>query len=291
MELFCLVAEHGGFSAAAQAVGLTPAAVSRSVARLEARLGVRLFTRTTRRVSLTEAGRRYFEQCSQALAQLIEAERALSGEQSVPAGVLRISLPTTYGHYRVLPLLPEFRARYPQIRLDVEVSNRNVDFASDGFDLAIRARPPSDSSLIARPLEATPLRVVASPAYLRQAGTPMTLADLAGHQCIQFLLPRNGRPVPWLFRDQGRDLQLATTGDYCCAQDVLAGTTLARSGAGLFQALGFIVEDDLRQGRLVEVLQAYGGRSRPFTLLYPSGRHVPQRVRVFVDFLLQAVGR
>jgi len=291
MELFCLVAEHGGFSAAAQAAGLTPAAVSRSVARLEARLGVRLFTRTTRRVSLTEAGRRYFEQCSQALAQLIEAERALSGEQSVPAGVLRISLPTTYGHYRVLPLLPEFRARYPQIRLDVEVSNRNVDFASDGFDLAIRARPPSDSSLIARPLEATPLRVVASPAYLRQAGTPMTLADLAGHQCIQFLLPRNGRPVPWLFRDQGRDLQLATTGDYCCAQDVLAGTTLARSGAGLFQALGFIVEDDLRQGRLVEVLQAYGGRSRPFTLLYPSGRHVPQRVRVFVDFLLQAVGR
>jgi DNA-binding transcriptional LysR family regulator len=132
--------------------------------------------------------------------------------------------------------------------------------------------------------------VVASPDYLRQAGIPVTLAELAEHQCIQFLLPRNGRPVPWLFRDQGRDLELTTTGDYCCAQDVLAGTSLARHGAGLFQALGFIVEDDLRQGRLVEVLQAYAGRSRPFSLLYPSGRHLPQRVRVFVDFLVQAVG-
>tara|TARA_R110000868_G_scaffold136461_4_gene349447 strand:- start:578 stop:1492 length:915 start_codon:yes stop_codon:yes gene_type:complete len=289
MELFCLVAEHGSFTAAAHVAGVTPAAVSRSVARLEARLGVRLFTRTTRQVRLTEAGRVYFEQCSQALGQLVEAERTLSGQQSEPAGLLRISLPTTYGHYRVLPLLPAFRARYPQVRIEVELSNRNIDFSNEGFDLAIRARPPADSSLIARSLEETPLLVVASPGYLRQAGTPVTLADLAEHQCIQFLLPRNGRAVRWLFREQGHDLELATTGDYCCAQDVLAGTTLARSGAGLFQALGFIVEDDLREGRLVEVLQAYAGRNRPFSLLYPSGRHLPQRVRVFVDFLLQAV--
>ncbi|MHA6495106.1 LysR family transcriptional regulator [Pseudomonas borbori] len=291
MELFCLVAEQGSFTAAAHVAGVTPAAVSRSVARLETRLGVRLFSRTTRQVTLTEAGRGYFEQCSQALAQLGEAERALSGQQSEPVGLLRISLPTTYGHYRVLPLLPAFRALYPQVRIEAELSNRNVDFASESFDLAIRARPPSDSSLIARPLEETPLQVVAAPDYLRQFGTPATPADLVEHQCIQFLLPRNGRPVPWLFRDQGVDLELATTGDYCCAQDVLAGVTLARSGAGLFQALGFTVEEDLRQGRLVEVLQAYAGRHRPFTLLYPSGRHLPLRVRVFIDFLLQAVGR
>lgn len=148
MELFCLVAEHGSFTAAAHAASVTPAAVSRSVARLEARLGVRLFSRTTRQVNLTDAGRTYFEQCSQALAQLGEAERALSGQQNEPAGLLRISLPTTYGHYRVLPLLPAFRARYPQVRIEAEVSNRNIDFASEGFDLAIRARPPADSSLI-----------------------------------------------------------------------------------------------------------------------------------------------
>lgn len=291
IEIFCLAVEHGSFTKAAQAAGLTPAAVSRSVARLETRLGVRLFTRTTRQVCLTEAGRLYFEQSNQALSQLIEAERSLSGQQSEPSGLLRISLPTTYGHYRVLPLLPEFRARYPKVRLEVEVSNRNIDFASESFDLAIRARPPANSSLIARPLEETPLRVVASPDYLSQAGTPVTLADLAKHQCIQFLLPRNGRPVPWQFREHDKELELTTTGDYCCAQDVLAGTTLARSGAGLFQALGFIVDDDLRHGRLVEVLQTYAGCSRPFSLLYPSGRHLPQRVRVFVDFLLQAVAR
>ncbi|HLA32976.1 MAG TPA: substrate binding domain-containing protein, partial [Pseudomonas sp.] len=184
-----------------------------------------------------------------------------------------------------------FRARYPQVRIEVELSNRNVDFTSEGFDLAIRARAPADSSLIARPLEDAPLLVVATPDYLRQAGTPLTPADLARHQCIQFLLPSSGRAVPWLFREQGRDLELATQGDYCCTQDILGGATLARSGAGLFQLMGFIVEEDLRAGRLVEVLQAYGGRSRPFSLLYPSGRHLPLRVRVFVDFLLQAVGR
>lgn len=291
IELFCLAAELGSFTAAAQAAGVTPAAVSRSVARLEARLGVRLFARTTRQMSLSEAGRAYFEQCRQALGQLGEAERALSGQQSEPAGLLRISLPTTYGHYRVLPLLPAFRARYPQVRIEVELSNRNVDFTSEGFDLAIRARAPADSSLIARPLEDAPLLVVATPAYLHQAGTPLTPADLAGHQCIQFLLPSSGRPVPWLFREQGRDLELATQGDYCCTQDILGGATLARSGAGLFQLMGFIVEEDLRAGRLQEVLQAYGGRCRPFSLLYPSGRHLPLRVRVFIEFLLQAVGR
>lgn len=291
IELFCLAAELGSFTAAAQAAGVTPAAVSRSVARLEARLGVRLFARTTRQMSLSEAGRAYFEQCRQALGQLGEAERALSGQQSEPAGLLRISLPTTYGHYRVLPLLPAFRACYPQVRIEVELSNRNVDFTTEGFDLAIRARAPADSSLIARPLEDAPLLVVATPDYLRQAGTPLTPADLASHQCIQFLLPSSGRPVPWLFREQGRDLELATQGDYCCTQDILGGATLARSGAGLFQLMGFIVEEDLRAGRLQEVLQAYAGRSRPFSLLYPSGRHLPLRVRVFVDFLLQAVGR
>ncbi|HLA32644.1 MAG TPA: LysR family transcriptional regulator, partial [Pseudomonas sp.] len=138
IELFCLAAELGSFTAAAQAAGVTPAAVSRSVARLEALLGVRLLARTTRQMSLSEAGRVYFEQCRQALGQLGEAERTLSGQQSEPAGLLRISLPTTYGHYRVLPLLPAFRARYPQVRIEVELSNRNVDFTSEGFDLAIR---------------------------------------------------------------------------------------------------------------------------------------------------------
>ena len=287
IELFCLAAELGGFTAAAQVAGVTPAAVSRSVARLEARLGVRLFVRTTRHIRLTEGGRDYFEQCRQALNQLIEAERQVSGQQLEAAGTLRISLPTTYGHHRVLPQLPAFRQRSPGVKVEVHLSNRNVDFVEEGYDLAIRVRAQPDSGLIARPLEEAALVVVATPAYLQQAGTPQNLDELAQHECIQFELPSSGRRISWLFNEQGRERELFTEGSYCCADDVLGGVTLASSGAGLFQTYRFIVERQLASGELVQVLQPFAGRSRPFTLLYPHGRHVPIRVRVFVDFLLQ----
>ncbi|MFZ5841605.1 MAG: LysR substrate-binding domain-containing protein [Pseudomonadota bacterium] len=291
IELFCLAAELGSFTAAATAAGVTPAAVSRSVARLEARLGVRLFLRTTRQIRLTDGGRVYFEQCRQALAQLREAEREVSGEQQVPAGTLRISLPTTYGHYRVLPLLPAFRARYPAVQVEVHLSNRNIDFADEGYDLAVRARTPVDSTLTARKLEDAELVVVAAPHYLERRGTPTTLAALAEHDCIQFVLPSSGKTVSWLFRDDGTDREVLTSGGYCCSEDILGGVTLARSGAGLFQAYRFIVADDLRNGKLVEVLAAYGGRSRPFSLLYPHGRHASRRVHAFVDFLLEQLAQ
>jgi DNA-binding transcriptional LysR family regulator len=142
IELFCLAAELSSFTAAAAAASVTPAAVSRSVSRLEDRLGVRLFVRTTRQIRLTESGRVYFEQCRQALSQLVDAERLVTGEQAAPAGLLRISMPTPYAHYRVLPLLPKFRKLYPQVQLDVHLSNRNIDFADEGYDLAIRGRAP-----------------------------------------------------------------------------------------------------------------------------------------------------
>ena len=290
MELFCLAAELGSFTEAAMAAGVTPAAVSRSVSRLETRLGVRLFARTTRQVKLTESGSRYFEQCQQALAMLVEAEREVTGQQQKPAGRLRISLPTTYGHYRVLPLLPAFHARYPDVQIDVHISNRNIDFAEEGYDLAVRAGYPADSSLIARKLEDARLVVVASPAYLAQRGAPATLDALQQHACIEFLLPSSDRPTPWLFRQAGREVECQINGPYCCSEDVLGGATLARAGAGLFQTYRFIVEEDLRRGTLVEVLQDVAGRSRPFSLMYPHSRHVPLRVRAFVDFLTEAVG-
>ncbi|MEO4048908.1 LysR family transcriptional regulator [Pseudomonas sp. CAU 1711] len=288
IELFCLAAELGGFTAAARAAGVTPAAVSRSVARLEARLGVRLFVRSTRHIRLTEGGRGYFEQCRQALAQLVEAERQVSGQQQEALGTLRVSLPTTYGHHRVLPLLPRFRQRYPGVQVEVHLSNRNIDFIEEGYDLAVRVRAQPDSGLIARHLEHAALVVVAAPDYLRRAGVPSELEQLVEHECIQFELPSSGRRIPWLFREQGRERELFTAGGYCCSADVLGGVTLARSGAGLFQAYRFTVEPLLASGELVEVLQPYAGASRPFTLLYPHARHVPIRVRVFVDFLLAA---
>ncbi|MDR7269441.1 DNA-binding transcriptional LysR family regulator [Pelomonas saccharophila] len=288
LELFCTAAELGGFTAAATATGVTPAAVSRTVARLEERLGVRLFVRTTRQIRLTDAGQAYYEQCRQVLNQLVEAEREVSGRQISPTGLLRISVPTTYGHHRLLPRLPAFRERFPDIRVDVHVSNRNIDFAAEGYDLAVRVRAPADSTLIARHLEDAELVLVAAPDYLRRRGEPRSLEDLDRHDCIQFELPSSGRTIPWLFREGGQDVERLTTGSTSCSDDVLAGVTLARHGAGLFQAYRFTVEEELGQGRLVELLKPWGGRSRPFNLLYPHQRHVPLRVRCFVDFLLNA---
>ena len=289
IELFCLAADLESFTAAANQAGLTPAAVSRAIGRLEERLNVRLFVRSTRKIRLTDGGRAYLAQCKQALNQLVEAERELTGQQAEAAGVLRISAPTTFGHFMLLPMLPAFRERCPKVQVEVQVSNRNVDFTADGFDLAIRARTPPDSGLVARKLMDVPLVVAAAPGYLRRAGTPQSLDDLAQHECIQFILPRTGQPVPWEFRLDGQDVDLVTRGSYTLAEDVLATATLARSGAGLVQAHRFIIEEDLRRGTLVEVLQPYAGRTRPFSIVYPATRHMPLRVRLFIDFLAERV--
>jgi DNA-binding transcriptional LysR family regulator len=287
IELFCMAAELGSFTAAATAASVTPAAVSRAVARLEKRLDVRLFVRTTRQIRLTEAGNRYVEQCRLALNLLGDAEREATGQQTTPAGVLRISMPTPYGHYRVLPLLAEFRRRYPEVTLETHLSNRNIDFADEGFDLAIRGRAPRDSTLIARKLEDAELVVVASPAYLRGAPKLETPDDLVDHDCIQFELPSNGRNIPWLFKRDGESYEVTTGGGYRSSGDVLTGATLARHGAGVCQAYRFIVEKELADGTLKEVLTEYGGCSRPFILLYPHSQHVSSRVRSFVDFLVE----
>ncbi|WP_432383531.1 LysR family transcriptional regulator [Duganella sp. P38] len=286
IELFCLAAELSSFTAAAASAGVTPAAVSRSVARLEERLGVRLFVRTTRQIRLTDSGRAYFEQCRQALSQLSEAERQITGAQVQPAGPLRISAPTPYAHYRLLPLLAEFRRRYPGVTIDIHVSNGNIDFADEGYDLAIRGRAPADSNLVARKLEDAELVLVAAPAYLKRAGTPQSLDELGRHECIQFDLPSTGKRIPWPFMRDGRQIDVVTHGGLCCSEDVLGVVTLARAGAGLVQTYRFIVEQDLASGALVELLPQHGGASRPFLLLYPHARHLSLRVRTLVDFLV-----
>ncbi|NQD94379.1 LysR family transcriptional regulator, partial [Pseudomonas sp. CrR25] len=208
IELFCLAAEEGSFTAAALSAGVTPAAVSRSISRLEERLGTRLFARTTRSIRLTESGRAYFQQCRQALTQLVEAEREVMGKQLEPTGELRISIPTTYGHYRILPLLSRFRERHPKVKIDIHLSNRNIDFVGEGYDLAIRVRAQPDSTLIARHLEDARLVVVATPEYLTRVGTPTCLENLGDHDCIQFELPSSGRRIPWLFTENGKEREI-----------------------------------------------------------------------------------
>jgi len=286
IAIFCKAAELGGFTAAAQTLGLTPAAVSRSVGRLEERLGVKLFRRTTRSMQLTDDGRVYFEQCRAALSQMEDAARALTGQQTQARGLLRISVPSTYGHYRLLPRLAAFRQRYPQVTLEINVSNRNIDFVDEGFDVAIRLGTPPDSRLVAHKLEDVRVGVYASPAYLRACGTPNHLDELqdgSRHTLLPFVLPSTGRVVPWLFATNGEPLEIMPRSSVQVSEDPLACVTLARAGMGLVQTFQWIAQS--HPDELVEVLPDLSSRTRAFYLLYPQNRHLAARVRALLDFL------
>nr|WP_315476434.1 LysR family transcriptional regulator [uncultured Undibacterium sp.] len=290
IELFCKAAELGRFTLAAQTLGLTPAAVSRSIARLEARLQVKLFARTTRQIRLTNEGQLYYEQCTQALTQIRETERTLSGKHSDPSGILRISAPTTYSHHRLLPIMPRFFERYPRIKIEFNISNRNIDFVEDGYDIAIRLGTPEDSRLVARKLEDAKRGIFVSPTYLAQYGTPQTPEDLQQHRCLQFLLPSTGRPFPWLVTINGQEQEYAFTSSISVTDDVLGCVSLAKSGGGICQSFQYIVEEDVRQGRLVEILHDYThGQTRSYSMLYPQNRLMSATVRAFVDFVLQEI--
>lgn len=289
IELFCKAAELTSFTAAARVLGITPAAVSRSVGRLEGRLGVRLFVRSTRQIRLTDDGEVYFVQCRQALQQINEAEQAISGTQAIPSGVLRISTPTTYGHYRLLPLLPKFMEKYPDVSVELHISNRNIDFVEEGYDLAIRLGDAPDSRLIARKLEDVSLGIFAAPGYLQKHGIPHDLAALEQHQCIQFVLPSTGRAMAWIFRQDGKNIDFTFASRMRVQEDVLGCVNYAKAGGGLFQIYHFIVQNEVARGELQEVLTECAGRTRSFNMLYPQNRHLSARVRCFVDFLIAEI--
>jgi DNA-binding transcriptional LysR family regulator len=186
-----------------------------------------------------------------------------------------------------LPLLAKFSQQFPAIDIDVQLTNKNVDFIAEGYDLAIRGRQFADSNLIARQLEQAELIVVASPEYLKQFGTPQSLEDLQHHQCIQFVLPSTGKNVPWLFNLNQQMIEYHSVGNIRCFDDILGTVTLAKHSAGLLQTYRFIVEKELKNGELIEVLTAFSGTSRPFSLLYPSKKHESFHIRVFIDFLMK----
>ncbi len=199
VEVFIAVVEHGSFTAGAVALSTTPSVLSRAISRLEARLGRQLLQRTTRRVGLTEAGRLYLEQVRSAFSLLVDAERDVQGQEGELAGRVRLSVPTTYGHYRLPPLLARFARQYPRVQVELNITNRNVDLVAEGFDLAIRLGHLPDSGLVARKLEDATLLLVASPEYLRRMGAPQTLEDLQRHMCLPFVMPRTGRIAPGCF--------------------------------------------------------------------------------------------
>lgn len=288
IKIFCKAAEVESFTIAAEYLGLTPAAVSRSVARIEERLHVQLFARSTRQVKLTENGRLYYQQCREAIQQIEDVERALTGNRSIPIGRLRISVPTTYGHFRLLPILTKFRQQYPQVFFDVNISNTNIDFVDQGYDMAIRLGTPQDSRLVARKLEDATLGVYASRNYLHRHGTPQTLDDLRQHDCIQFVLPSTGRPMSWIFKNGHEDVDMPLDSAVKFSGDVLGCVGYAATGGGLFQTYDFIARNEQFQD-FVEVLTDYRGRSRPFCILYPHNRHLSANVRALVDLLVNEI--
>ncbi|PAN79250.1 LuxR family transcriptional regulator [Enterobacter cloacae] len=290
VEVFIAVVEHGSFTGAAVALSTTPSVLSRAVTRLEARLGRQLLQRTTRRVGLTEAGRVYLEQARTAFSLLDDAERVGRGQEGDLTGRVRMSVPTTYAHYRLPPLLAQYHQRYPRVQVELNITNRNVDLIAEGFDLAIRLGQLPDSGLVARKLEEAALLLVASPDYLHRRGKPQTLEALQHHQCLPFIMPRTGRIAPWVFRDEGRDIDWLPGSTIEISDDVLGVVSLAEQGMGICQSYEFIVRDRIQRGQLVEVLPQLRGRSRPFSVLFAPHRRQSAATRAMIDLLTRQEG-
>jgi DNA-binding transcriptional LysR family regulator len=289
VEVFVTVVEKGSLSAGAVFLATTPSVVSRAISRLEARLGVQLLRRTTRRLSLTEAGLLYLEQSRAAFGLIDDAERTIQGQEGELTGRVRLSVPTTYGHYRLPPVLSRFARQYPQVRIELGISNRNVDLVAEGYDLAIRLGQLPDSGLIGRKLEDAVLRLVAAPDYLSRAGTPGSVDELSAHACLPFVMPSSGRVGPWLFREHGVDREWMPEANVQVSDDVLGTVSLAEHGMGICQTYDFIVRERIQSGRLVQLLEQSGGRSRPFSVIYPPHRQLSAAARALIDFLTREV--
>jgi len=289
LSAFCRTFELGSFTRAAKALRVTPAAVSRAVARLEDYLGTVLFRRTTRALQPTAKGRAYYERCAAALRLLEDGERALAEDEPGARGLVRLSVSTTYGLRWLLPRLGGFRDRHPEIELEVQVSNTNVDFVREGYDLAIRQGAIEDAGMVARKLGDFALGVFASPRYLAAAGTVRSIDDLANHRCIAFVLPRTGRAMPWVFADPSTEL--VPTCALRCIEDPQGGIALALAGEGLYQTYRFLVDGELARGELVEVLASRAGRTRKFSLLYPKAAPRSPAVRAVIDEILAVAAR
>lgn len=282
LEVFAAVAAHGSFSAAGRVLGLTPSAVSRTVDRIEARLGVRLLLRTTRALTLTAEGQAYLGAARRILTDLDDAEQAIA-DQGAPRGRLRVSAALSHGRLCIVPLLGEFARLYPHILVDISLSDSIVDVAAGQADVAIRFGPLADSGLTARKLGENGRVIVASPAYLARNGTPRVPADLHDHNCLNFNF-RRAEPV-WPFCDGERDYAMTVNGNIEANNGETLGQ-LAAAGVGITRVGAFSVADELADGRLVPILEDFNpGDIEVIHAVFVGGANTPARVRVFVDFL------
>lgn len=288
MQIFVGVVETGSITAAAERLNLAKSAVSRRLAELESHLGVSLIQRTTRRLNLTDSGRAYYARCVAILADVEEAESAVSQEHGALRGHLKVALPLAFGLLRLAPLIMDFMTRHPGVRLELDFNDRQVDLMQEGFDLALRIATLEDSSLIARRL--APIRhvVCASPGYLARHGTPRAAADLAQHVCLAYSNVRD--PGLWSYRGpDGQPGQVrvpvrlaASSGEF------LLRTAIAGEGVVLLPA--FYVDEALQSGRLALLLTDHAWPELSAYAVYPPTRHLSSRARAFIDFLAERLG-
>jgi DNA-binding transcriptional LysR family regulator len=278
------VASAGSFSAAGRILGLTPSAVSRTIDRIEARLGVRLLLRSTRALALTAEGQAYLQAARRILADLDDAEQQIA-DQGAPRGRLRVSAAISHGRLCIVPLLGEFTARYPHILIDIALNDTVVDVAAGQADVAIRFGPLADSTLTARKLGESGRVIVAAPDYLARHGTPLVPEDLHAHNCLNFNF-RRAEPV-WPFRRNGQDFALSVTGGIEANNGETLGQ-LAAIGVGIARVGRFSVASDIADGRLVPILDDFNpGDTEYIHAVFVGGAGMPARVRAFVDFLAE----
>lgn len=284
MEVFVTAVERASFSAAARVLGLSPSAVSRTIAAIETRLGVRLMLRTTRALTLTPEGEAYHRDARRILQDLSEAEHAI-GNQGAPRGRLRVSSTLAHGRHVLIPLLPEFLERYPAIRVDLSLTDARIDLVEERADVAIRIGPLPNSSLMARRLGDSGRTIIASPAYLAHHGTPDVPEDLRSHNCINFNFRRHD--PDWPFR-RGEEMFALDVAGNIEANNGETVVQLALEGIGIARVGTFHVAGMIERGELVPLLEAYNpGDREPIHALFIGGMTMPARVRVFVDYLVE----
>lgn len=289
LAVFRQVVERGSFAAAARHLKLSAAAVSKNIGELEAHLAVRLLNRTTRSMSLTEAGQRYYEQVSRILDDLQQADSSLGELQATPSGTLRVSAPMSFSLVCLADAIPRFLARYPELTLDLQLDDRRVDMIAEGFDLAVRGSDRlEDSSLVARPLLTLRHVLCAAPQYLRRHGTPQVPEDLQALECVQFSL--SGHAREWVFQRGEQVRRLDVCGRYS-VNSSLALCAALRAGHGISLVPEIYVRDDLAQGRLQPLLEDWQMMQTQLYAIYPSRRQLQAKVRVFIDFLLEELGQ
>jgi len=285
MQLYVSVVETGSISAAAERLNIAKSAVSRRLAELEARLGVSLIHRTTRRLNLTDSGRAYYDRCIVILADLDEAESAVSQAHQALKGRLRVALPHSFGLLHLAPLIQDFMIQHPEVRFELDFNDRQIDLMQEGFDLAIRIATLADSSLIARRLAPIRHAVCASPDYLARHGIPTTAADLSHHVCLAY--SNLADPGLWSYRGpdgQPGQVQVpvrlaASSGDFLIRAAI--------AGEGLIMHPTFYLDEALRTGKLVKVLTDHTWPELSAYAVYPPTRHLSTRVRAFIDFVAE----